>query len=87
MSFAEFAGNNPWALTILKSELLLKMVESLEEERSVEELLELLKPLTREDIERALRALASLGVVKEKEGKYVLSDLGRRFLEVYRETF
>lgn len=87
MSFAEFAGNNPWALTILKSELLLKMVESLEEERSVEELLELLKPLTREDIERALRALVSLGVVKEKEGKYVLSDLGRRFLEVYRETF
>ena len=87
MSFAEFAGNHPWALTILKSELLLKMVESLEEERSVEELLELLKPLTREDIERALRALTSLGVVKEKEEKYVLSDLGRRFLEVYRETF
>lgn len=87
MNFVEFAGAYPWALTILKSELLLRMVESLEKERSAEELAGLLAPLTREDIERALRVLVSLGVVEQSGEKYVLSDLGKRFLDVYRRTF
>ncbi len=87
MSFAEFAGNHPWALTILRSELLLKMIELLETERSIEELLVALSPLTKEDIERALHALMALGVVKQVDSKYTLSEVGREFLKVYRETF
>ncbi len=87
MNFAEFAGNHPWALAILKSDLLLRMVEILEEGRTVDELLEALKPLTRGDIERALRALEAHGVVKAEGSRWTLTDLGKKFIEVYRQTF
>lgn len=87
MNFAEFAGNHPWALVILKSDLLLRMVELLEEGKAVEELVEELKPLKREDIERALRALEAHGVVRAEGSRWTLTDLGKKFMEVYRQTF
>jgi len=87
MNFAEFAGNNPWALTILKSDLLIRLVEELEKPRSVEYLVATLRPLTRQDIERALNALQKLGVVEKMEDLYVLSTLGKQFLEAYRTSF
>ncbi len=87
MNFAEFSGNHPWALAVLKSDLLLRMLELLEESKSVEELVEALRPLKRSDIERALRALEMHGVVEEKGGLWVLTDLGKKFMDVYRQTF
>ena len=87
MSIEEFLMDNPWAAEVAKSSLLLALIRYLKRPRTVEEISQTFTGLNDDDIAKALYVLKEIGAVDGDGERAWLSDVGRRFLKAYDETF
>lgn len=87
MGMEEFLLDHPWAADVAKSSLLLALVRYLSQPRTIEEISKTFVGLTDDDIAKALYVLKEIGVVEGDGERVWLSETGRKFLEVYDETF
>ena len=87
MNFETFAMEHPWATKIVKSKLLIRFLEYLSDERSLEEIERAFPELEPGDIQKALRVLSKIGVVSANSEKFSLTELGKEFIRAYKDTF